>query len=261
MTRPAPPRILGALPLLFLFFPAALSAQAEERLVAGELILGSLGAEGSAGYLFEATQAGVLTVAVRSLSGADLVLVVTDHTGQPLPNGRSDQDLGGDSGAEQFAATLPRAGEYRVRVESFSGEYGDFKVGVSWLPFAELEVAPDPDGTPDAALALGLAQGAHMDSIDGPAGDFWDWYVFRAESDGTLTVVTRAEEGDLVLEAFEEGMYTDPIARSDQDLQGSSGNEAVTVSVSAGDEFFFKVSAWSEGARIPYEIQAGLIEG
>lgn len=239
--------------------PGDLAAQSAGKLITGQILQGTVGFEGSTEYTFDAADPGVLTVVARSLDGSDLVLVVTDHAGQPLPNGRSDQDLGGDPGAEQFAVALPRAGLYRILVESFSGGQATYRVGVSWIPFPEVEEAPDPDGNPTSAIVLQTDQGTHSDVIDGSSGDYWDWYVFRAERDGTLTVATQSSEGDLVLEAYDQGAFTDPVTRSDQDLQGSGGNEAVTLVVRAGQAFYFKVSAWNEGAYIPYQIQAGLI--
>jgi hypothetical protein len=193
------------------------------------------------------------------MDGADLVLLVTDAYGQPLVEGRSDEDLGGDSGAEQFAVTVPRAGEYQVRVETFQGGAASFKVGASFLPFPDLELAPDPDGSPGAAIPLVVGQARHEDSIDGPSGDYWDWYVLTAEEAGTLTVATRAEDGDLVLEAFEEGEFSEALQRSDQDLQGNGGNEALTLVVAAGQQFYFKVASFSEGATVHYRLQVGFI--
>ena len=48
-----------------------------------------------ASYEFRAESAGILTVVIRSIDESDLVLAVTDADGQNLPEGRSDQDLGG----------------------------------------------------------------------------------------------------------------------------------------------------------------------
>jgi hypothetical protein len=208
---------------------------------------------------FEAETAGVLTIVVRSADETDLFLLVTDFDGQPLPDGRSDQDLGGDSGAEQFAVTLPRAGKYQVRVETFGGEGGEFKIGVSWLPFPDLAVPADLDGSPSGAVRLRVGQETRSDALDGAKGDFWDWFVLKADKGGTLTLATRADEGDLVLEAYSPGEFGEALERSDQDLQGNGGNEAVTLVVRAGEEFFFKVSAFSAGASIPYRLQIGFI--
>jgi len=218
-----------------------------------------MGREGIALHTFEAGAAGVLTVVVRSLDETDLFLLVTDSDGQLLPNGRSDQDLGEDAGAEQFAVTLPRAGKYQVRVETFGGSEGAFRIGVSWLPFPDLAVPADPDGSPSSANRIRVGQGTRDDSIDGASGDYWDWFVLKVEKGGTLTVATRAEEGDLILEAFGSDDFSEALERSDQDLQGNGGNEALTLVVEPGEEFFFKVSAFSEGGSVPYRLQVGFI--
>jgi len=239
--------------------PQLLGAQVQGFLASGTVVEGSTGWEGDASYGFEAESAGVLTIVVRSLDETDLVLLVTDSDGQLLPNGRSDQDLGGDAGAEQFAATLPRAGKYQVRVETFGESQASFKIGVSWLPFPDLAVPADPDGSPSSAIRIQVGQDTRTDSIDGTNGDFWDWFVLEAENGGTLTVATRAEEGDLILEAFSTGEFSEALERSDQDLQGNGGNEALTLVVEAGEQFFFKVSAYSEGVSIPYRLQVGFI--
>jgi len=236
-----------------------LAGQAQGELVSGKILEGSTGSEDHASYAFEAGSAGVLTIVARSLDETDLILLVTDSDGQPLPNGRSDQDLGGDPGAEQFAISLPRAGKYQLRVETFGGSQAAFKIGVSWLPFPDLALPSDPDGSPSSAISIEIGQETRDDLIDGAAGDYWDWFVLKAEEGGTLTVATRAEEGDLILEAFTPGDFTEALERSDQDLQGNGGNEALTLVVEAGEEFFFKVSSFSEGVSIPYRLQVGFI--
>ncbi|MGD2123318.1 MAG: hypothetical protein PVJ76_16315 [Gemmatimonadota bacterium] len=242
-----------------LFSPGVSLAQAPTPITPGEIKEATLAWDAPAVFSFDAESAGVLTVVVRSLDGTDLVLVVTDGDGQPLPEGRSDQDLGGDSGAEQFAVTLPRAGAYQVKVEAFGGGGGSFKLGVSWLPYPDLALPADPDGSPGTANPIHLDQDARTDQIDPGQGDNWDWYVLKADKAGTVTVATRAEEGDLILEAFEPGEFGEALERSDQDLQGNGGNEAVTLVVEVGDEFFFRVSAFSGGGGVPYRLQIGFI--
>ena len=238
---------------------APVLGQTPTALESGKVVEGSSGWERPAIFGFSAETAGVLTIAVRGADEADLFLLVTDADGQPLPDGRSDQDLGGDAGAEQFAVTLPRAGGYKVRVETFGGEDGSFKIGVSWLPFPGLAVPADPDGSPSTATRIYVDQESRSDAIDGSKGDYWDWFVLKPEKGGTLTVTTRAEEGDLILEAYSPGEYAEALERSDQDLQGTSGNEAVTLILEAGEEFYFKVTAFSAGAEIPYRLQVGFI--
>ncbi len=221
--------------------------------------LGTTSTAAVASYEFNAPTAGVLTVVVRTTSQTDLVLLVTDADGQALPEGRSDQDIGGDSGAEQLAITLPRAGAYSVLVQPFSSGLGEFRIGASWLEFSELERPGDADGSPSTASPLAVGQGIN-DTIDPSMGDYWDWFSIQITQSGQLTVATRAEEGDLVLESFNEGEFAEPSEHSDQDLQEVSGNEAIVLFVTAGQTLYFKVSAFSSiGEAIAYRLTAGLI--
>ncbi|KPJ92288.1 MAG: hypothetical protein AMS18_07720 [Gemmatimonas sp. SG8_17] len=230
-----------------------------QELELGRVINASTSDENVAALTFRAKSAGVLTVVVRSTDESDLILVVTDADGQQLPEGRSDQDIGGDNGAEQLAVTIPRTGTYVVRVETFLSGSADFKIGASWLAFADLEVAADPDGSPSTAIPISAGQQTISESINGALGDYWDWFVFSADGAGTLTVATRADEGDLVLEAFRENEFSEALERSDQDLQGINGNEALTLLVAAGQKLYFKVSSFSEGASVPYRLQIGFM--
>jgi hypothetical protein len=241
--------------------PQDLQAQ---RLPIGSVSKGTTSAEMAATFEFRAEMAGVLTVVVRATNETDLVLLVTDADGQTLPQGRSDQDLGGDSGAEQFAVTLPRAGTYRVRVEPFGSGTAAFQIGGSWLSFPELEEAGDPDGGPSTASSIAIGQSPLEDTLNPEAGDHWDWFVLRANQAGMLTVATRSPDGDLVLEAFNEGEYTQSTERSDQDLQDETGNEAITLSVKPGQTFYFKVSTFGSSfgtmnSVVPYRLSVGFI--
>jgi hypothetical protein len=244
---------------IFLLSPCLLLGQESPRLTPGQILQGQSSYDGPAEYRFEADAAGILTIVARSTNQNDLVLLVTDADGQPLPNGRSDQDIGSDTGAEQFAVTIPRAGRYLVRVETFGGIGADFKLGASWLAFPELEVPADPDGSPSSAVRITVGQGARDDSINQDPGDYWDWFVLTAETAGTLTVLTRAAEGDLILEAFDESEYSEALQRSDQDLQGSGGNESLTLVARAGQTFYFKVAAFSDGSPVRYDLRLGFV--
>ena len=79
------------------------------------------------------------------------------------------------------------------------------------------------------------------------------WRIERSNS--------RADEGDLILEAYHPGEFAEAFERSDQDLQGNTGNEALTLLVEAGEKLFFRVSAFSQGASVPYRLQVGFIPG
>ncbi len=231
-----------------------------QRLPIGTVAGGTTNSENTATFQFSAETAGILTVVVRSTDETDLVLVVTDADGQALPEGRSDRDLGGDSGAEQFAVTLPRAGVYHVRVEPFSPGLASFRIGASWLGFPDLEEPADPDGTPSTARSITIQQDPIVDTLDPTSGDHWDWYAIRADRAGLLTVATRAGDGDLVLEAFTEGNFSESAERSDQDLQEVTGNEALTLSVSPGQTLYFRVSMLgTPGSPVSYRLSIGFI--
>jgi hypothetical protein len=64
----------------------------------------------------------------------------------------------------------------------------------------------------------------------------------------------------LVLEMFETG-NPDPTMRSDQDLEGVQGNEAISARVAAGETRYFRVSTRSttEAGPIPYRIRVGVM--
>ncbi len=226
----------------------------------GSVTGGTTSSENTATFQFSAETAGILTVVVRSTDESDLVLMVTDADGQTLPEGRSDQDLGGDSGAEQFAVTLPRAGMYHVLVKPFSSGLASFRIGASWLGFPELEEPADPDGSPSTARSITIQQDPITDTLDPTSGDHWDWYALRADRAGLLTVASRAGEGDLVLEAFTEGNFSESAERSDQNLQDETGNEALTLSVSPGQTLYFKVSMYgTPESPISYRLSIGFI--
>jgi hypothetical protein len=228
-----------------------------QQLTLGSLTTGTASDQGTL-YQFNAASAGLLTVVIRATADGDIVLTVGDEDGQPLSGGHSDQDLNGNAGAEQLVVTIPRAGTYTVRVASWGGSV-PFQIGASWLSFPALELPVDPDGAPSRATALGTAQQSRQDGLDHATGDYWDWYVITAEAAGTLTVATRAEEGDVALEAYQPGSFGNPSERSDSDLQGSGGNEALTLAVTAGQKLFFKVVDIGGQAATSYRLQVSFI--
>jgi hypothetical protein len=223
----------------------------------GQAAPGTTKSEGAT-YGFKAESAGVLTVALRGEGESDLVLLVTDEDGQTVQNGRSDQDLGGARGAEQLAVTIPYPGDYIVRVDMSGGDTAKFSIGASWLVLPQAARQPDPDGRPRSANPLEVGK-AVTDTVDASAGDMWDWFAVQIQAPGTLTVLTKAPEGDLVLEAFHDGNFREPAERSDQDMQEVKGNESISMHVEAGQTIFFRVSSLFSGGPISYKITSGLI--
>jgi hypothetical protein len=212
-------------------------------------------------YKFVASGPGLLTVATRGTGSADLMISIADEDGQALPEGMSDRDLGGSSSAEQVVVALPARGTYSVRVEARGSGEAAFVLGASWLPFAELGAAPDPDGRPASARPLAVGK-PHEDVLDGAAGDLRDWFAVTPSEAGMLVVVIRgtdATEGDLMLEAFAAGAFTRAVSQSDSDMQGDRKHESVTVPVKPGEKLYVRVSMRSSRAPVPYRISAGLV--
>jgi hypothetical protein len=229
-----------------------------QALPLGQLVDARTGPEAPAAFQFSADSAGFLTVAVRGANQVDLRINVTDDVGFPLPGGSSDQDIDGDYGSEQVTVLLPRAGDYRVYVETFY-EATTLKIGGAWIPYPEGAVEPDPDGHPDSATDL-VPGSPIEDTVDGQAGDLMDWYKVTGEANGMVTVIVEAPEGDLALEVFEEGEYRQPLNSSDQDMGGVTGNESLTVPIEAGQTLYFRVySLFSSEGNIAYAIRAGVM--
>lgn len=210
-------------------------------------------------YTFRAPTAGVLTVAVQGSD--DLSLAVSDVDGQPLPDGTADSDLHGRVGDETLTLVLPEPGTYRIEVRALGGDGGGtFALGSGFVAMVGFGRPADPDGRPSSARELAVGA-SHDDGIHPAEGDHRDWYRIRVAEAGTLVILTRVAEdfeGDLVLEAFADGDFSDAISSSDQDLQDNAGRESLTLEVRAGDVLLVRVaSVFSSGDVQPYRISVG----
>ncbi|MGD8330257.1 MAG: PPC domain-containing protein [Acidobacteriota bacterium] len=248
---------LTAVAVLVLALAAPAPAHAQQALQLNQPQRGSASGDNPAVFTFDAESAGVLTVVLRGDGDADLQLAVADAVGQPLPEGQSDMDLGGNMGAEQLAVTIPGAGQYQVRVTMFYGS-GTFEMVAGFISYPALAGPMDPDGMPTAAAEL-TPGSPIQDSIDPASGDAWDWFKVTVDSAAAVTVITSAESGDLALEVFEEGNYAEAINRSDQDMQGVAGNESLTIQASPGQTYYFKVSPVFGNEAVSYTIRVGIM--
>jgi len=249
------------LPILaLLVVPPLASAQAP--LPIGNPVAATLGDGGAAArYRFVASAAGVLTVAVSGTE--DMLLAVLDEDGQPVPEGNADRDLNGNMGSELISVVLSYAGTYLVEVRGNGVETAaKFTVAGAFVPMPAFARAPDPDRRPSQAHPLTVGA-AHQDQLSPGDGDLWDWFSIKATEAMTLVVVTRMEEGvegDLVLEAYLGTNYGEPTTQSDQDLQGHTGNESLTIDVKAGDTVYIKVKSLADsGDAAPYRLSVGKV--
>lgn len=223
---------------------------AADALPLGETVEGSTGNPDTAIYEFTAESTGVLTVIVRANN--DVVINVTDELGLQIEDGYVDTDYYGDSGAEQGAIIIGEAGDYQVRIEPLSGA-ADFALAANWLPFEGLARKPDPQGSPDEAILMGIGK-IYSGLIRESLGDRADWYRVEAARDGVLNVATRTRSDDVVLEYYQDGSFGSSMQRSDQDLDGDTGRESITIQVRAGEVYYFVVTAFSSDAE--YSIRA-----
>jgi hypothetical protein len=238
----------------------ASSAFAQRPLPLGAPEEGKIASGTPAEYTVVAKTAGVLTVAVHG--DGDLALMVADADGQTLPEGSVDRDMNGSAGTEMMSMVIPDAGTYRVRVRLQGGSSSTFQISGSWLSFPALaRPSADPDARPSGARPLDVGK-AHEDALDSQNGDHWDWFTLRAPDAGTLAIVTRKvgdRDADLVLEVYLNGDFGQPAERSDQDLQGDSANESLTVNVTAGQTVHVKVSSALSRVTTKYRISSSLI--
>lgn len=211
--------------------------------------------EAPARFSFAAKEAGLLAVTVVGQSAdVDLFIETYDQDMQALDDGTADRDRYGHKGKEYLAVLLPEAGTYHVFVKA-RGEKTGFTIGAAFAPAAGFAEA-DPDRRPSKAGAVTVGKPVE-DTLGGQ--DRWDWFAVRSEAEGTLTILTKAAEGDLKLEAFAEGEYVEAVARSDADLQEKKGNESVSLEVKAGQTIYVRVTVLSSDGPVPYRLVTALI--
>lgn len=237
-------------PMLATLLAVLPSLAMAESLPLGETIEGSTGNPDIASYEFQTESAGVLTVIVRATS--DVVINVVDELGVQIVDGYVDTDYYGDGGAEQGAIIIGEAGDYQVRIEPLSGT-ADFVLAANWLPFEAVGRKADPQGTPDESIHMGIGK-IYNGLIRESLGDRQDWYRVEAARDGVLNVSTRTPGSDVVLEYYQDGNFGSSVERSDQDLDGDTGRESITVNAREGQVYYFVVTAFSSDAD--YSVRA-----
>lgn len=220
----------------------------------GEPASASVSSGGTVDFSFDADGAGLLTVSIYTRGDADLYIELADAAGQSLDT--TDSNLNGHMGSEVLAAPIRVAGSYRIRVRGRGA--ADFTILGAWLPTPGLEVAADPDGAPTEATRLAVGE-PHSDRIDPESGDPWDWFSLTVPDGGLVSVLVEAPEGDLALELYRADHFDEAAERSDQDLEGVQGNEAITTRAEAGETLYFKVTPVFGGSAIEYTIRVGVM--
>lgn len=253
-------RMVPGLSSFLLLATLATPAAAQGALPIGAPQQGKVPSGGTAEYTFEAKTAGVIVAAING--EPDLVLQVVDADGQTIQDGRSDRDLDGSAGKELISVILPEPGTYRVRVTVNGSGAATFEIGGGWMSFPVFaRKNPDPDRRPGNARAADVGK-AIEDTLDSNEGDNWDWFVLTPTQGGSLAIVTRRSgdgEADLMLEAFLDGNYSEPVQRSDQDLQGDNANESLIVNVKPGQRVHVRVSRVFSDGTTRYTLSSSLV--
>ncbi|XAM00619.1 hypothetical protein OT109_04350 [Phycisphaeraceae bacterium D3-23] len=204
-------------------------------------------------YRYEAEGPGLLTVAVRAKNRDDMTIEVYNARGHQLA--RCDIDFGGNTGAEHLAVPLPEAGAYRVVVEPL-GSGGAFWIGSSFLAFEALEaMAPV---TPDDATEI--TPGQAQEATIAAAGPTEQWFTFTAPTEGLLIFNTATNNGDLVIESYADGDFENYFDYSDQDRNGSTGNERILVDMAEGQVIYMKVRPLSTGRDIEFNVRSQFVD-
>ena len=223
---------------------------------------GTATTDAPASFRFTPTAPGILTVVVKASD--DVTIRVMDGDGQMLPEGSADNDVNGSTGLEFLSIPVGYAEPLVVEVTMLSDEGGGgkFTIAASYLVEEAFARAPDPDRRPSTAKALTVGA-ASEETLNADEGDAWDWFKVTASENMTLVIVTRmaeGTEGDLTIATFTNNDYATSVADSDQDLQGHTGNESVTVDVKAGQTVHVKVaSLFGSGGASPYRISGGRV--
>lgn len=63
-----------------------------------------------------------------------------------------------------------------------------------------------------------------------------------------------------ILEVYTDGDFSSAADRSDQDMQGNTSNESVTINLEAGDSVHVKVINQSGSTASKYRLSSSLIE-
>lgn len=206
---------------------------------------------------FVADGPGILTVAYSAASRVRLE--VTDARGRRIETQSARSGGRQSAGVGHGLVPLGRGGEYTVRL-TVGGE-GEIKLGAEWIPFPTMEtvraqVIPEPD--PETELTL-VPDRMVVGSINtANAETQYLWCRYDAEVDGQLVVLANASQGDITLQSFDPGNFSNAREYRDDDLNGSVANEGMILDVRAGETYYVRVDMRS-GQRCDVEVRAGLI--
>lgn len=235
--------------MIWMLLPLAVA----EPLPLGRAVVSDI-SEGPRSFTVHITEPGILSVAVRAHDELDLVIDVLDQDGQPVENGHVDEDIGDNRGAEQLAATLPWTGTYTVRVSELRKlGGGSFNMAASFAPLPSVAGPDLPYRRPSLALQV-AHQTTESATLNSNEGVSFHWVRIDPVVNGTHVVSLTADHGDLVLEQYPDGDFTEPAEVSDQDRDGRLANEQLTVKGTVGTPLWFRVRDRGDAGELTYKV-------
>lgn len=159
--------------------PVTAAPTSDVPLPVGGTLAGETSRDAPARYAFAATEPGRLTVALRAQGTVELV--ISNVSDGELPDGRGRIEVRG-----QLAVDVYAAGDYVVTVAPAWPDTVAYFVGASFLPWSHAAAAPDADGGPDRALAIGAGEAVTDDVAE--ADDRVDWVMIHSVEAGVLTL-------------------------------------------------------------------------
>lgn len=220
-------------------------------------------------YVITAPEDATVTLTSRSTGENDGDLVMEAYLDEDFSEYviRSDWDLDGDSAHETVTVGLNAGQVLHVKVAQwgFGRDQLSYQLDVTHTPGVVEPPQSGPSHFSGFSAGPGSAEVRPLAVDESRQGMFDDsgdarWYLITAPGPGELTLTTRStgeNDGDLVLEAFVDGEFSDWVAHSDQDLDGDLAHETVTLRLDAGQTVHLKVSQWAGGSEaISYHLTA-----
>jgi len=243
--------------LLLMILAAVLFGLLQNRLRHGDAlpvrVSGSTTTNWPVTYRFKAAGPGLLTLGLRAKNGQDLAIDVSSE-GLTVPHGQINANFDGDPGAEQGTIALPSAGDYLVTVmpTSQNSRGIEFELVSSFLPFAGATGPASLKISEAKELVLGVKQPAAIER--GAQGVI---LKYLPKANAIVTVSTGNSTSDIVLWAYEKEIRRGKeLQRSDRDMLGNAGNEAITLNMVAGKTYYFLVTPYSGRPAVQFEIAA-----
>jgi hypothetical protein len=220
-------------------------------------------------YVITAPEDGTVTLTTRSTGENDGDLVIEAYLDENFGEYvvRSDWDLEGDSAHETVTVGLNSGQVLHAKVAQwgFGRDELSYQLDVSHTPGVVEPPQSSPAHFTGSSVGPGSAEVRAL-AVDESRQGMFDasgdarWYLITAPGPGELTLTTRStgeDDGDLVLETFVDGDFSDWVAHSDQDLGGDLAHETVTMRLDAGQTVHLKVSQWAGGSdAISYQLTA-----